>query len=69
MSRYGDFVWRLTTRDSVIAITISHLHLCCAGFGVQALTTGQGALGSLAQFSNTFGIDLEEIVQDVEKAI
>ncbi|KAL0052625.1 hypothetical protein WJX82_004941 [Trebouxia sp. C0006] len=39
------------------------------GFGVQALTTGQGALGSLAQFSNTFGVDLEEIVQDVEKAI
>jgi len=26
-------------------------------------------LGSLAQFSNTFGVDLEEIVQDVEKAI
>lgn len=39
------------------------------GFGVQALVTGQGALGSLAQFSNTFGIDAEEIVEAVEKAI
>ena len=34
-----------------------------AGFGVQALATGQGALGSLAQFSQTFGVDLEEIEQ------
>ena len=38
-----------------------------AGFGVQALATGQGALGSLAQFSQTFGVDLEEIEQAVEK--
>ena len=43
--------------------------LQCAGFGVQALATGQGALGSLAQFSNTFGADVEEIVEGVEKAL
>lgn len=39
------------------------------GFGVQALVTGQGALGSLAQFSETFGVDAEEIVEAVEKVI
>jgi light-harvesting complex II chlorophyll a/b binding protein 4 len=37
------------------------------GFGVQALATGKGALGSLASFANTFG--LEEVVEDIEKAL
>lgn len=41
----------------------------CAGFGVQALTTGQGALGSLANFSNTFGVDLEEIEKAAENVV
>jgi light-harvesting complex II chlorophyll a/b binding protein 4 len=36
------------------------------GFGVQALTTGQGALGSLAKFANTFA---PELVQEIENAI
>lgn len=40
-----------------------------AGFGVQALATGQGALGSLAQFSNTFGVDLEEIKEAAENVV
>ena len=40
-----------------------------AGFGVQALATGQGALGSLAQFSNTFGVDVEEIVEAAENVV
>lgn len=38
----------------------SKLLMCiCAGFAVQALTTGKGALSSLASFSQTFGVDLE----------
>ena len=41
----------------------------CAGFGVQALVTGEGALGSLAKFSETFGIDAEEIVEAVENVV
>ena len=41
----------------------------CAGFGVQALATGNGALGSLAQFSQTFGVDLEEIEQAAENIV
>lgn len=40
-----------------------------AGFGVQALTTGQGALSSLANFSNTFGVDLEEIEKAAENVV
>ena len=40
--------------------------LAVAGFGVQALTQGEGALGSLAKFANTFA---PELVEDVEKAI
>ena len=39
------------------------------GFGVQALATGQGALGSLAQFSNTFGVDIEEIKEAAENVV
>ncbi len=39
---------------------------CCAGFGVQALSTGEGALGSLAKFANSFA---PELVEDVEKAV
>ncbi|KAK9811266.1 hypothetical protein WJX72_000882 [[Myrmecia] bisecta] len=35
------------------------------GFAVQAFTTGQGALGSLAKFANTFA---PELVQDIENA-
>lgn len=38
----------------------------CAGFGVQALATGEGALGSLAKFSSTFA---PELVEDIEKAV
>lgn len=46
--------------------------MSCAGFGVQALTTGQGALGSLAEFSNTFGVDLpgaEEVKEAVANVV
>lgn len=39
------------------------------GFGVQALTTGQGALSSLANFSSTFGVDLEEIEKAAESIV
>ena len=39
------------------------------GFGVQALATGQGALGSLAQFANTFGVDLEGEFESIERAV
>jgi hypothetical protein len=35
------------------------------GFGVQALATGQGALGSLAKFASSFA---PELVEDIEKA-
>ena len=38
----------------------------CQGFGVQALSTGEGALGSLAKFANSFA---PELVEDVEKAV
>lgn len=31
------------------------------GFGVQALTTGEGALGSLAKFAGTFGEEIREL--------
>lgn len=31
------------------------------GFGVQALVTGEGALGSLAKFAGTFGEELREL--------
>jgi hypothetical protein len=31
-----------------------------AGFGVQALTQGEGALGSLAKFAATFSPELAE---------
>lgn len=53
----------------------SHSHTCgrivtytvlCAGFGVQALTTGEGALGSLAKFASTFA---PELVEDIEQAV
>ncbi len=30
------------------------------GFGVQALSTGQGALGSLAKFASSFAPELAE---------
>ena len=53
---------------SAISMLILH-HCMSAGFGVQALATGQGALGSLANFSNTFGVDLEEIEQAAEKIV
>ncbi|CAK0784280.1 Chlorophyll a-b binding protein CP29.1, chloroplastic [Coccomyxa viridis] len=36
------------------------------GFGVQALTTGEGALGSLAKFASTFA---PELVEDIEQAV
>lgn len=39
------------------------------GFGIQALVTGQGALGSLAQFSNSFGLDLEGEFESIERAV
>ncbi|BDA44939.1 Chlorophyll a-b binding protein CP29 [Coccomyxa sp. Obi] len=35
------------------------------GFGVQALSTGQGALGSLAKFASSFA---PELVEDIERA-
>jgi Chlorophyll A-B binding protein len=31
------------------------------GFGIQALTTGEGALGSLAKFAGTFGEEIREL--------
>ena len=37
-----------------------------AGFGVQALTTGEGALGSLAKFATSFA---PELVEDIEQAV
>ena len=40
--------------------------MLCAGFGVQALTTGEGALGSLAKFASTFA---PELVEDIEQAV
>ena len=39
------------------------------GFGIQALVRGQGALGSLAQFSNSFGLDLEGDFESIERAV
>lgn len=37
-----------------------------AGFSVQALTTGEGALGSLAKFASNFA---PELVQEAEEAL
>ena len=35
-----------------------------AGFGVQALYTGEGALGSLAKFASTFAPELVESIEE-----
>ena len=37
-----------------------------AGFSVQALTTGEGALGSLAKFASNFA---PELLQEAEEAL
>ena len=42
---------------------------CLAGFGVQALTTGEGALGSLAKFANTFDSPLVDAVENAAEAV
>lgn len=42
------------------------VYASCAGFGVQALATGEGALGSLAKFGSSFA---PELVEDIEKAV
>lgn len=34
------------------------------GFGVQALTTGEGALGSLAKFASSFAPELVESIEE-----
>ncbi len=39
---------------------MAHVALSTAGFGVQALAQGEGALGSLAKFANTFSPELAE---------
>lgn len=39
------------------------------GFGVQALATGEGALGSLARFSNTFDSPLVDAVESAAEAV
>ena len=38
--------------------------LRCAGFGVQAFYTGEGALGSLAKFANNFSPELAEKISE-----
>jgi light-harvesting complex II chlorophyll a/b binding protein 4 len=39
------------------------------GFSVQAFTTGEGALGSLAKFANSFAPELVEKVEEVAEAV
>ena len=40
------------------------LRWACAGFGVQAFYTGEGALGSLAKFASNFSPELAEKISE-----